>query len=101
MGKKVHPETECRKIPRQVCIPTNCVKVPKEICVNTKSNPRRVKKPVVKQWCYNPKDLNDLRASNIVPNEVTSDDGSLPGETGRAAQNIFARISKLLFNKRR
>ena len=49
----------------------NCVKVPKEICVNTKSNPRRVKKPVVKQWCYNPKDLNDLRASNIVPNEVT------------------------------
>jgi len=148
--KKVHPETECRKIPRQVCIPNNCemvqgeevcrdedkvqiqnvpqeecelqpeenchaeavlvprlvpkpncVKVPKEICVNTKSNPRRVKKPVVKQWCYNPKDLNDLRASNIVPNEVTSDDGSLPGETGRAAQNIFARISKLLFNKRR
>ncbi len=35
----------------------NCVKVPKEICVNTKKNPRRVKKPVVKEWCYRPKDL--------------------------------------------
>ena len=79
----------------------NCVKVPKEICVNTKSNPRRVKKPVVKQWCYNPKDLNDLRASNIVPNEVDQDGSALPGETGRAAQNIFSRISKLLFARRR
>ncbi len=33
------------------------MKVPKEICVNTKKNPRRVKKPVVKEWCYRPKDL--------------------------------------------
>jgi len=143
--KKVHPETECRKIPRQVCIPNNCqmvqgeeicrdedkvqiqnvpqeecelqpeenchaeavlvprlvpkpncVKVPKEICVNTKSNPRRVKKPVVKQWCYNPKDLKDLKASNIVPNEVSQ--ANLPGETARTS--IFSRISKLLFSKK-
>ncbi len=35
----------------------NCVKVPKEICVNTKANPRRVKKPVVKEWCYKPSEL--------------------------------------------
>ena len=33
------------------------MKVPKEICVNTKKNPRRVKKPVVKEWCYRPRDL--------------------------------------------
>lgn len=104
--KKVHPDTACRKIPREVCVPNNCamvaadevcrdenrmqvqnvpqeecelqpeetchmeavlvprlvpkpncVKVPKEICVNTKKNPRRVKKPVVKEWCYRPSDL--------------------------------------------
>merc|ERR1712038_630302 len=106
--RKVHPETECRKIPREVCVPNNCamqqgeqvcrdevrmqvqnvpqeecelqpeenchaeavlvprlvpkpncIKVPKEICVNTKHNPRRVKKPVVKEWCYRPSDLLD------------------------------------------
>ena len=37
----------------------NCVKVPKEICVNTKTNPRRVQRPVVKEWCYRPKDLEE------------------------------------------
>jgi len=104
--KKVHPETACRKIPREVCAPNNCaltpgeeichdesrmqmqnvpeeecdlqpeetchmeavlvprlvpkpncVKVPKEICVNSKTNPRVVKKPVIKEWCYRPSDL--------------------------------------------
>merc|ERR1719422_1489527 len=102
---ELQPEENCHAeavlVPRLVPKP-NCVKVPKEICVNTKSNPRRVKKPVVKQWCYNPKDLNDLRASGL-HNEVTDQDSgsALPGETGRAAQNIFSRISKLLFNARR
>jgi len=104
--KKVHPETACNKIPKEVCAPNNCelrtgeevcrdenrvqmqnvpeeecdiqpeeqchmeatlvprlvpkpncVKVPKEICVNSKVNPRVVKKPVIKEWCYRPSDL--------------------------------------------
>ncbi|XP_040570579.1 uncharacterized protein [Lepeophtheirus salmonis] len=104
--KKVHPDVECKKVPRQVCAPSNCntkpgeeicheesrtqiqnvpeeecdlepeencrmesslvprlvpkqncVKVPKEVCVNTKKNPKKVTKPIVKQWCYNPNDL--------------------------------------------
>jgi hypothetical protein len=104
--KKVHPETSCRKMPREICAPSNCefksadevchdedrsliqnipsedcnlqpqenckmetvlvprliqqpncIKVPKEICVNAKTNPRKIKKPVVKQWCYKPSDL--------------------------------------------
>jgi hypothetical protein len=25
--------------------------------VNTKTNPRKVKKPIVKEWCYKPSDL--------------------------------------------
>ncbi|XP_040582412.2 uncharacterized protein [Lepeophtheirus salmonis] len=104
--KKVHPDVECKKVPRQVCAPSNCntkpgeeicheesrtqiqnvpeeecdlepeencrmesslvprlvpkqncVKVPKEVCVNTKKNPKKVTKPIVKQWCYDPNDL--------------------------------------------
>lgn len=37
----------------------NCVKVPKEICVNSKTNPRVVKKPIIKEWCYRPSDLKE------------------------------------------
>ena len=63
----------------------NCDKVPKEICVNTKKSPRRVKKPVVKEWCYRPKDLlenpgtfpggllNDINNNNS--NNNNNDDG--------------------------
>merc|ERR1712018_214841 len=119
--KKVHPETACRKIPREVCAPNNCaltpgeeichdesrmqmqnvpeeecdlqpeetchmeavlvprlvpkpncVKVPKEICVNSKTNPRVVKKPVIKDWCYRPSELKET--PEIIP--PTPDDPS-------------------------
>jgi hypothetical protein len=31
-----------------------CVDVPKEVCHRTKTNPRKVQKPIVKKWCYQP-----------------------------------------------
>eukprot|EP00092_Neocalanus_flemingeri_P050301 GFUD01058103.1.p1 GENE.GFUD01058103.1~~GFUD01058103.1.p1 ORF type:complete len:390 (-),score=108.11 GFUD01058103.1:103-1272(-) len=31
-----------------------CADVPKEVCNRIKTNPRKVKKPVVKKWCYVP-----------------------------------------------
>jgi len=43
-------------VPRLVLKP-NCIKVPKEICVEAKVNPRKVKKPVIREWCYKPSDL--------------------------------------------
>uniref|UniRef100_A0A0K2UHS3 Uncharacterized protein n=1 Tax=Lepeophtheirus salmonis TaxID=72036 RepID=A0A0K2UHS3_LEPSM len=103
---KVHPETSCKKIPKEICAPSNCktlpgeeickeetrtlvqnvpeedcdlepqencrmesslvprlvpknncIKVPKEVCVNTKKNPKKVKKPIIKEWCFNPNEL--------------------------------------------
>ena len=32
----------------------NCVDVPKEVCVRMRTNPRKVKRPVIKKWCYVP-----------------------------------------------
>merc|ERR1712223_376156 len=56
----LEPREECRMdtvlVPRLIQKP-NCIKVPKEICVNVKANPRKVTKPVVKEWCYKPSDL--------------------------------------------
>ena len=52
----------------------NCVKVPKEICVNSKTNPRVVKKPVIKDWCYRPSELKET--PEIIP---PSPDTTAPG----------------------
>ena len=32
----------------------NCVDVPKEVCVRVRTNPRKIKRPVIKKWCYVP-----------------------------------------------
>ena len=38
----------------------NCVDVPKEVCVRMRTNPRKVKKPVIKKWCYVPTEESGL-----------------------------------------
>ncbi|XP_040571768.1 uncharacterized protein [Lepeophtheirus salmonis] len=102
---KVHPKTECKKVPRMMCYRSNCkpvpepevcheqtqtqiqnipeencdiepeencrvelvlvpklipkdscVNIPKVVCVPIKKNPKIISKPVLKEWCYNPKD---------------------------------------------
>ena len=30
----------------------NCIDIPKEVCSRSRTNPRKVDKPVVKKWCY-------------------------------------------------
>jgi len=56
----LEPQEDCRMetvlVPRLILQP-NCIKVPKEVCVEAKVNPRKVKKPVIKEWCYKPSDL--------------------------------------------
>ena len=36
------------------------VDVPKEVCTRSRTNPRKVKKPVVKKWCYVPSEESGL-----------------------------------------
>jgi len=66
------PEEECTLEPVRTCkhitrlVPKlvevqECVDVPKEICNRSKQNPRRVKKPIIKNWCYTPSEENELQ----------------------------------------
>ena len=59
------PKEECSLEPQRTCahvtklVPKleqteECVDVPKEVCTRGRINPRKVKKPVVKKWCYIP-----------------------------------------------
>ena len=49
------PQTTCKHVTKLV--PSlkqveNCFDVPKEVCVRSEVNPRVVRVPVVKKWCY-------------------------------------------------
>merc|ERR1712183_1218496 len=65
------PKEECSLEPQRTCkhvtklVPKlepkeECVDVPKEVCTRSKTNPRKVKKPVVKKWCYAPSEESGL-----------------------------------------
>ena len=59
------PEENCNLEPQKSCkhvtklVPQlkpaeECVDIPKEVCNRSRTNPRKVQKPVVKKWCYVP-----------------------------------------------
>ncbi|CAB4066698.1 unnamed protein product [Lepeophtheirus salmonis] len=55
----IEPEENCRV--ELVLVPKlipkdSCVNIPKVVCVPIKKNPKIISKPVLKEWCYNPKD---------------------------------------------
>merc|ERR1712037_710958 len=65
------PKEQCNLEPQRTCKhvtklvpklePTEeCVDVPKEVCTRSRTNPRKVKKPVVKKWCYVPSEESGL-----------------------------------------
>ena len=83
------PVEECEMAPIRSCkfvtklLPKlaareTCIDVPKEICSKSKSNPRRVKKPVIKKWCFKPTNKTELAV------ELETEDCSLceEGVTG-------------------
>merc|ERR1712032_1153261 len=59
----LEPQRTCKHVTRLVpkLEPTEeCVDVPKEVCTRSRTNPRKVKKPVVKKWCYVPTEESGL-----------------------------------------
>merc|ERR1712192_235996 len=59
----LEPQRTCKHVTKLVpkLEPTEeCVDVPKEVCTRSRTNPRRVKKPVVKKWCYVPTEESGL-----------------------------------------
>ena len=65
------PKEECTLEPRRTCkhvtklVPKlepkeECVDVPKEVCTRSRQNPRKVRKPVIKKWCYVPSEESGL-----------------------------------------
>ena len=53
----LEPQRECKHITKLVPLlkpQQECVDIPKEVCSRSRTNPRKVQKPVVKKWCYVP-----------------------------------------------
>jgi len=54
---EVEPVRTCKHVTKLVpkLVPVQeCADVPKEICARSKTNPKKIKKPVIKKWCYVP-----------------------------------------------
>merc|ERR1712179_351749 len=59
----LEPQVTCKHVTKLVpkLEPVEeCVDVPKEVCTRSRSNPRKVKKPVIKTWCYVPSEESGL-----------------------------------------
>jgi len=53
----LEPQRECKHVTKLVPIlkpSEECVDIPTEACSRSRTNPRKVQKPVVKKWCYVP-----------------------------------------------
>ena len=53
----LEPQKSCKHVTKLVPLlkpAEECVDIPKEVCSRSRTNPRKVQKPVVKKWCYVP-----------------------------------------------
>merc|ERR1712038_1373807 len=65
----------------------NCVDVPKEVCVRMRTNPRKVKKPVIKKWCYTPTEESGLVSSTDDNDDNDVISGDTEGSADATADN--------------
>jgi len=60
----IEPQRQCKHVTKlvpQLQEVEECVDVPKEICTRSRTNPKKVKKPVIKNWCYVPSEESGLQ----------------------------------------
>ena len=76
---EMEPIHTCKHVTKLVpkLVPVEkCADVPKEICARSKTNPRKIKKPLIKKWCYVPSKesglLTTTPSTNIDTVTVTS-----------------------------
>merc|ERR1712080_499759 len=59
----MQPEKNCNYVTKLVPVlkpKEECLDVPKEVCQRVKGVPKKVKKPVIKKWCYVPSEESGL-----------------------------------------
>lgn len=59
----LEPQKSCKHVTKLVPLlkpQEECVDIPKEVCSRSRTNPRKVSKPVVKKWCYVPTKASGL-----------------------------------------
>jgi len=59
----LEPQKSCKHVTKLVPLlkpSEECVDIPKEVCARSRTNPRKVQKPVVKKWCYVPTEESGL-----------------------------------------
>lgn len=50
------------------------MEIPKEICVRAKVNPRKIKRPIVKKWCYTPREEGLAPVVDVDDNDKVDED---------------------------
>jgi len=59
----LEPQKSCKHVTKLVPLlkpAEECVDIPKEVCSRSRTNPRKIQKPVVKKWCYVPTEESGL-----------------------------------------
>ncbi|QQP39305.1 Uncharacterized protein FKW44_020145, partial [Caligus rogercresseyi] len=96
--KKVHPETECKKVGRKICVPSNCMIVPgEEICNDVK---RTLVQNIPEEQCDLQPQKSCRMESTLVPRLVPKKNCiKVPKEvctnTRRNPKKIIKPVSKL------
>lgn len=66
----LNPKRDCKFVTKMIpkLIPDlECVDVPKEVCVRVRNNPRKIKKPIIKRWCYTPTEETGSDSTDTTP----------------------------------
>ena len=100
------PKEQCSLEPQRTCshvtklVPKlepkeECTDVPKEVCTRSRTNPRKVKKPVVKKWCYIPTEESGLfnlhNVRKTIGDPVTEAEKDAMIEDLKAAEREFVK----------